>query len=387
MSLNFCIASLGSAAIVLVSPFMGQLQSFLRRSLSTRAYVLLFGVGVLVAVVAAILFAFLRIRERRAARFGLLLAALIFGGGYMWFNAGAFAEVNAVERVHFVEYGLIALLFYQAFRTHSDISIIIVPILLAFMVGTLDEWMQWFIPVRVGEAHDVFLNLASIVCGVLFGLALHPPERVSWRPRRRTWMRIGVAATIVWLVFATFVSQVHLGYENTVDGIGRFRSHYTVDRLIALQKDRLDRWNADPPRTLRRLSQEDQYLDEGVWHIRKRNLSSSVEAWHENLILERFFAPVLDIPTYASPNQNRWSIEQRMNMEAAIRDVDMPFVSSAEPYPIVTWRRDRYWIVVGLIAIGFSVTPMLLGRRRTVSLRDRVPGHASVRADHDSTIT
>ena len=57
--------------IVLGSPFMGQLQSFLRRSLSTRNYVLLFGVGVLAAVGVAILIAFVRIRERRLSRFAL----------------------------------------------------------------------------------------------------------------------------------------------------------------------------------------------------------------------------------------------------------------------------------------------------------------------------
>ena len=32
----------------------------------------------------------------------------------MWWTATPYAEVNAVERVHFVEYGLIAFLFYRA---------------------------------------------------------------------------------------------------------------------------------------------------------------------------------------------------------------------------------------------------------------------------------
>lgn len=358
--MQFLLACIASAAIVLVSPFMGQLQSFLRRSLSTRAYVLLFGVGVLAAVGAAILFAFLRIRERRRARFALLVMALIFGGGYMWLNATPFAEVNAVERVHFVEYGLIAFLFYRArlrqgygeAGSGGDISIVIIPLLLSFMVGTFDEWLQWFIPVRVGEAHDVFLNLASIACGLLFALALQPPESFSWAPRTGTWRRIGVVAAIVWIVFALFVSQVHLGYENHVDGVGAFRSHYTVDQLVELQRDRRNRWDATPPRTLRRLSQEDQYLDEGIWHIRRRNLASTVEAWHENLILERFFAPVIDIPTYASPNPNRWPLEQRQNMEASIKGIDTPFVSAAEPYPIVTWPKSTYWIIVAAVVIA-----------------------------------
>ncbi|HWI19347.1 MAG TPA: VanZ family protein, partial [Vicinamibacterales bacterium] len=151
-----------SVAIVLVSPFMGQLQSFLRRSLTTRQYVLLFGAAFVVAVAAAIVIALRRIRTRRALRYGTLAAALAIGGGYMWAIRTPWPEVNAVERVHFVEYGLIALLFYRArlrqgsgaAGTGHDLGLFLEPLLLGFMVGTLDEWLQWFIPVRVGEAHD-----------------------------------------------------------------------------------------------------------------------------------------------------------------------------------------------------------------------------------------
>lgn len=362
--MNFVNAVLASAGIVLVSPFMGQLQSFLRRTLTTQQYVLLFGVGVLVAVAAAVVFAFVRIRERRLQRVALLGAAIAFGGGYLWINGTPYPEVNAVERVHVVEYGLIAFLFYRAWKHTGDVSMLVQPLLIAFMVGTCDEWLQWFIPVRVGEAHDVFMNLAAIVCGLLFALALQPPATLSWAPSPRSWRAIGVTAAIVWMVFALFVSQVHLGYENEVPGIGRFRSHYTIDQLIALQKDRLNTWNADAPLTLHRLSREDQYLDEGIWHIRGRNRSEPFDAWHENLILERYFAPVLDIPTYASPNPNRWPIEQRRNVEAAAAGDRPMFMSAAEPYPIVTWPHGPFWIVVITIAALVGVTPILLGRRR-----------------------
>lgn len=358
--MQFLVAGIFSAAIVLVSPFMGQLQSFLRRSLSTRAYVLLFGVGVLAAVGAAILIAFVRIKQQRSRRFALLAAAVVLGGGYMWLNGTPYAEVNAVERVHFVEYGFIAFLFYQAWRPAGDVSILILPVLAGFMVGTFDEWLQWFIPVRVGEAHDVFLNLTSLICGVMFAVALRPPDRFVWSAGARTWRRVGLISAIVWLVFAAFVSQVHLGYENEFQGLGRFRSHYTIDQLMVLQKDRLNRWNADPPRVLRRLSQEDQYLDEGLWHIRQRNRAEVFEAFHENLILERFFAPVLDIPTYATSNPNRWPIEQRRNIEASIQNPAAPFVSAAEPYPIVAWPRRTFWSAVIVIASLLGGLPRIL---------------------------
>lgn len=356
------LASIVSAAIVLGSPFMGQLQSLLRRSLSTQVYVWLFGVGVLVAVAAAIGYAVAQIRTRRARRLALIGAAVALGGSYMWLTATPSPDVNAVERVHFGEYGLIAFLFYRVWRRAGDLSAITLPLLAAFLVGTCDEWLQWFIPVRVGEARDVLLNLVSIACGLMFGAALLPPDGWSWRVPPHSQRRMAFAASFVWLVLATFFAQVHLGYENVVDGIGHFRSHYPVERLIELQKDRLHRWDAAPPLTLQRLSREDQYLDEGLWHLRQRNRAEPFEAWHENLILERFFAPVLDIPTYASREPSRWPFEQRKNLEGSLPLSSPLFQSTAEPYPIRSWPKSVFWTVTFVVA--FLLAGIGLSARR-----------------------
>jgi hypothetical protein len=361
--MSLFVACIASIAVVLASPFMGQLQSFLRRSLSTRNYVLLFGVGVLISIVAAILIAFVRIRERRAMRFGLLIIALAFGGSYMWATSTPYPEVNAVERVHFVEYGLIAFLFFRVWRDTGDLSVFILPLLAAFTVGTFDEWLQWFIPVRVGEAHDVFLNLAAIVCGLLFALALQPPAALSLTLRTGSWRRLGIGAAAAWLIFATFVGQVHLGHVVELENAGRFKSHYSADELDALQRHRAESWKSAPPATLRRLSQEDQYLDEGLWHVRRRNLIELSEAWRENLILERFFAPVLDTPTYASPKGNRWPAEQRADAEARVAPIPA-FFSAAEPYPILDWPSTRFWVAAWVIAIALVGLPILLARRQ-----------------------
>jgi hypothetical protein len=358
----FTVAAIASVLIVLGSPFMGQLQSFLRRSLSTENYVLFFGVGVVAAVGLAVVLALARIRERRAQRFGLMLIALLFGGTYMWWNATPYAEVNAVERVHFIEYGLIALLFYRVWRHAGDPSIVILPLLAAFTVGTFDEWLQWFIPFRVGEAHDVFLNLASIVCGLLFALAVLPPATFTPRLQPASWRRIGTASAIVWLIFATFASQVHLGHTIEVAGIGRFNSHYTEGELYDLQGQRAGLWRTQPPATVQRLSREDQYLDEGLWHVRRRNLAEVNEAWRENLILERFFVPVLDFPTYASPNGNRWPPEQRADIASRVAG-DGSFVSAAEPYPIIAWPATMFWLAVSGIAAALVLVPHALPAR------------------------
>ena len=65
--------------------------------------------------------------------------------------------------------GLISLLFYRAWRAATfakatagkpqNMSIVALPIASGLVVGTLEEWFQWLIPNRVGEARDVLLNL------------------------------------------------------------------------------------------------------------------------------------------------------------------------------------------------------------------------------------
>jgi hypothetical protein len=360
--MKFAVAAIASTLIVLASPFLGQLQSFLRRSLSTRNYVLLFGISLAVAVGLVILSAFTRIRERRAQRFSLLLIALLFGGTYMWWTATPYAEVNAVERVHFVEYGLIAFLFYRAWRSAGDPSIVILPLLAAFSVGIFDEGLQWFIPYRVGEAHDVFINLAAIVCGLLFSLAILPPATFSTRLHAASWRRIGLTSAIVWLIFAAFINYVHLGHVVEVAEIGRFKSHYTAAELDAMQAERAVRWQTAPPIAIHRLSREDQYLDEGLWHVRQRNRADVSEAWRENLILERFFVPVLDAPTYASPTGTRWPAEQRADFGARAAATDS-FMSVAESYPIYAWPATWFWLVVMVGAVVLVAVPWVLSRR------------------------
>ena len=123
-----------------------------------------------------------------------------------------------MERVHFVEYGLIAVLFYRRLAAApATRSTIVLPILCGFIVGTLDEWLQWFIPYRVGEMHDVLLNFTALVCGLLFGFALEPPPSFSWRPGADGWSRIGMGTAAAVLVFGAFVGVVHLGHVLRVE--------------------------------------------------------------------------------------------------------------------------------------------------------------------------
>ena len=102
-------------------------------------------------------------------------------------------------------------------------------------------------------------------------------------------------------------------------------------------------------------------MDEGLWHIRRRNeqwtTGHYLPAWNENLILERFFSPVLDTPSYASPSVGRWPPEQRADAAIRVREAtpQVPYVSDAEPYPILIWPKREFWVAIAAVAVSALV--------------------------------
>jgi hypothetical protein len=194
--------------------------------------------------------------------------------------------------------------------------------------------------------------MVAIGCGLAFGAALDPPASLAWRWPAAARHTAAATGCVFLLVFAGFVQAVHLGHI-VRDADLAFRSHYDAAALRRLASDRTERWKTAPPDRLRRLSQEDQYLDEGLWHIRERNrlweAGDHGGASHENEILERYFAPVIDTPSYAAPAPSRWPAAQKDDArQRATPRAD--FVSKAEPYPIVTVWSGRMWLYWGLIA-------------------------------------
>ena len=72
-----------------------------------------------------------------------------------------------------------------------------------------------------------------------------------------------------------------------------------------------------------------------------------VGAWRENVILEAYYAPVLD-------TGHRWPSEQRRDAEgrASAARRAAPYVSVAYPYPIYAWRPLFWWIgVIGAACV------------------------------------
>lgn len=366
----FVFATAVSAVLILWAPFIGQIRSAIRTAFPGQFVRIVGGtVGVLLAV--AIMGALVRIRERRATRYSAIAAAVIAGTWYASALGTGNPEVDAVERFHFVEYGLVTLLFYRAWRPLGDGSVYVLPVLCGFAVGTLEEWFQWFIPVRIGEMRDVFLNGAAIGCGLLFSVGVDPPVASGFGLRRRSATRIGIAISLAGIVFALFLHTVHLGHLVNDDEAGAFLSRYPATDLARLQRDRAVRWTTNPPLVLHRLSREDQYMSEGIWHVQARNKAwdagNVVVAWHENRILEKFYAPVLDAPSFVSRTGHRWAPGQRVDAAQRLLAAGGPspgrFVSAAHQYPIYAWSKPVFWTIVSMIALLVSALAIWLDGR------------------------
>jgi VanZ family protein len=358
---RFAVAVVAALALVLSAPFLGLVRYRLQQAFPSQ-FIWITGAIVTAGLTAALIAAVARIRERRALRYGTIVAAIALAGVYAILNAGENQDSNVVELLHFLQYGAVTLLFYRACRETGDPSIVILPMLAGLVVGTAEEWLQWFLPVRVGEIRDLYLNLAAITCGLLFSIAVDPPPTFTVRLRPESERLIGRFAVAAILSLAAFVHAVHLGHAIRDDEVGVFDSRYSLEQLTALQSARAAQWQTDPPPlVVSRVSREDQYMTEGVQHVRWRNRKwdegDVVAAWNENRILEKYFAPVLDTPSYISHTGHRWPDAQRADAEhrASVMREGNPaalYVSDAFPYPIFKWRATVYWAIVAALVVA-----------------------------------
>jgi hypothetical protein len=82
-----------------------------------------------------------------------------------------------VEKIHFIEYGLLAFLVYHSLREAiPGLAIYPVSLIIVTAIGWGDELIQYFLPGRVYDKRDVFLNALS---GALILILLYIVDRIK----------------------------------------------------------------------------------------------------------------------------------------------------------------------------------------------------------------
>ena len=341
-----------SAVVVVSSPVVGDVRAALFRAFPST-FRSIVGSATVLAVAFVVGVAMVKIRDRRRWRFAAMLAGTGVATLYARVVSTGVALVDVVEHVHFVEYGIVAWLFYRAWRPLDNGAAIVWPLLAGTLVGIADESLQAFVPGRVGEAHDIFLNVVAVGCGLCFAGAFDPPSRLTVPLERSIVRPIGYGVSAVVVAFAAFFNAVHLGHAVYEPEIGLFWSHYDAAALMAASAERSLRWRMHPPLQMRRFSREDQYLSEAMWHVQERNRAwgagDPFTAWRENLILERYFSPALDTGSFAWPTPPRWPATQRDATAVRLASDPGIYVSRAAPYPIYAWSPAAFWSGVVLV--------------------------------------
>lgn len=308
-----------SALFVSWSPFIGEIRlalrdTFPRDFIPVVTTAIAFGLAIPCLVVLA------RTRTRRLLRYSAIALALSLVVLYWLTMRTGILEVDSVELFHFLEYGAIGALFYLAFAPIDDATVFPMTLLAGAIVGTTEEWVQWLVPTRVGEARDVYLDALAAGCGLLFGIGVRPPASGGSRVTAVSARRLGRLAAAAILLFAAFYHLAHLGYDIRDQRIGSFYSSYTAEQLLAAKADRAARWRADPPARLKPFAIEDFYLTEAGSHVFHRNAyyqSGQFDmAWKENQILETYYDPFLDLHSFSSGALHRWPAAQREEVEA-----------------------------------------------------------------------
>ena len=101
----------------------------------------------------------------------------------------ASGRTTITERTHLFEYGLVAILIYQALRERRRSGRSVpVPAVLAVvataLLGWLDEGIQSLIPGRVYDTDDIFVNSVSGIVAITSSLFLAWARRLDARRRR-----------------------------------------------------------------------------------------------------------------------------------------------------------------------------------------------------------
>jgi len=372
-----------AAGVVLGSPLVGDLRNALLRTFP-REYVLIISAGVVLGGLVVVGVCLRAIREDRPRRVGLIAAAVALALASFALLRSGNPNVDAVEAFHFVEYGVLALLFFPFDQRGPRWEAYLQSALATTVVAVADEWFQWFVPGRAGEWHDVLFDLLATACGLLLCLALDarggagPIFRRGASldaPDQRRGTGLGVFAALAIVFLCGFLATVHLGHEIRDPEIGVFRSRFSADRLRELGVERARQWGTGPPPVVGRYGREDQYEAEALWHVRRRNFGMDKDrkgdpieldvAWHENLILERHFKAVLDAASAGGAIGHRLAPEQVADVDARRAHAEAPFVSDAEAMPIYVWSPAVFWAIIGGAAATVLVAGAWLDRLRS----------------------
>ena len=122
-----------------------------------------------------------RIKERS------LFSRILFSSCIVIYLFGLYHLKIPEERIHLIEYGLLSVLVFKAleFDLRKKGVLYVLSFFIVVIIGSVDEFIQYILPNRVGDLKDVFLNAFSGLLGLVVLFSFREkgcPERGNAHP-------------------------------------------------------------------------------------------------------------------------------------------------------------------------------------------------------------
>lgn len=398
---HWAAVAVWSATIFAVIPLARPLQVTVTASIGRAAFTVV-ALAVAAAVgVAAVHAAWRAGPEGRVLRLCVLGAV---GVTYTWFSLSLRASPE--EALHFVQYGVLALLVFRALSLRfGDASVYAAALAVCVIVGAVDEVVQWLTPDRWFGFKDIGLNtLGASLALVAIGLGIQPdyirrrPAPTALRVSLRLWA-VTLTALLLLSLHTPWVVEQYTSVIAALDGLRTNRSvvaeyghRHSVDGLVfwsRLGTDELRRLDAARASTLgddlasrrsggdldARLAVHRRGTDAFAFEVTKRlavrnaSLKNAADADTdeeeqallekaaiENAVLERF------APETLTASDHGLSAAEQARLQAAVGT--RPTGTSKVESHLLTAPVHRFVpAVLALAVLALGVVDLLIGRR------------------------
>jgi VanZ family protein len=333
---------------------------------------------------------------------------------YLWLAAVAFIYIyftiklwsRPEEAIHFLEYGVLGFLLYQALRHHiHDKGIYFIAFLIGALVGIFDESLQWMIPRRVWDFRDLGLNALStglLLVAIWKGIR---PKLQGIRSQSKSIRRISHLLIIYLVLFGLCFSNTpnrvqsytkvlpflsflqkeepmnELKYKHRDPEIGVFFSRLEIEELNKIDTERAEEYGKIFKEWTKKKYQDflnyfpgyaQPFLYEMRVHVFRRNnriwQANETEnektqnknlfiAYKENLILEKYFGTTLQKSPYQWPKKRSGRIEGEIDVTRFYKSP----VSAASPVP---FKEKTLWGIIFLISITLIFINVRISRKQ-----------------------
>lgn len=319
--------------------------------------------GILIAI---LVYSIIRLIRTKAQFFEYAVFAIIIAI-YSYY----FMTINIpIEKVHFLEYGLLAIFIILAIRVdRGDAGGYLIAGLLVTLAGCIDEYIQGLLPNRVGQLSDIYLNIIAGVLSLCWYRICIKPDETRGGVRSALAVSLPLMGIII-VVIGIFNSQIsEFGYLIRDEEIGDFYTRMSPEKLGKEFPEKEFFVNETAPKlyvedysTMLKIV-KNKIHGEVLVHIFRRDRhvrdKDYITSYRENQILEKFFGD------YIKGTKHQWdALKMRKAYELSLEKLNEHYISPVSDHLIVQFSEKAQWTLIMVLNVIFIAASVLLTRKR-----------------------